>query len=109
MGNEHDDLVLDAIALEARLTEMRRLFHMVLRRSQAAYSAGLREGPEACMKYLGNALRGPGHLPPEGSDPDWYAEDAWTEGPPWQAIPAANATLSEPSHPASKEAHDGRR
>ena len=96
-----DDLILDALALHDRVIEANRLFHMVLRQSQAAYAAGLRDGPEACMEWLGNALRGPGALPPVGADPDWYATDAWTEGPPWQPVPSTNATVSEPSPPPS--------
>jgi hypothetical protein len=84
------------VTAEVRAIEAIRVCHMVIRQAQAAYSAGLRDGPDACMTWLGNALRGPGHLPPEGSDPDWYSSDAWTEGPPWQPMPAANATTSEP-------------
>lgn len=86
----------DYVLQPGRTTEAIRLFHMVLRQSQAAYAAGLRDGSEACMEWLGNALRGPGQAPSEGADPQWYSEDAWTQGPPWQAIPKANATLSEP-------------
>lgn len=95
MAADIDTLLLDALALQDRVVEANRLFHMVLRQSQAAYSAGLRDGPEACMEWLGNALSAPGLLPPAGSDPDWYSSDAWTEGPPWHPVPAANATLAD--------------
>lgn len=73
------------------------MFHMVVRQAQAAYAAGLRDGPEACMDWLGNALAGPGNCPNDGADPDWYAADAWTKGPPWPSPPPANATLCEPA------------
>lgn len=86
-------------ARKEQVIEANRLFHMVLRQAQAAYSAGLLYGPEACMEWLGNALRGPGQIPSEGSDPQWYSEDAWTDGPPWRAIPRPNATISEPWQP----------
>jgi hypothetical protein len=74
-----------------------RLIHMLIRKQQAAYAAGLRDGPEECMAWLHNALIGPGNLPNDGADPQWYAEDAWTEGPPWPKPPAANATINEPA------------
>jgi len=96
MSDDRDALVLDALALHGRVTDALCMFHMVLRQAQAAYAAGLRDGPDACMEWLGNALAGPGLLPSEGADPQWYSEDAWTEGPPWQPVPAANATISEP-------------
>jgi hypothetical protein len=78
-------------------TNQARSFHLVIRQAQAAYAAGLRDGPGACMEWLGNALAGPGNLPGDGADPDWYSEDGWTEGPPWPKPPAANATPNEPS------------
>lgn len=106
MSADPDALVLDALALQNRVIEANRLFHMVLRQSQAAYAAGLRDGPEACMEWLGNALRGPGALPSPGADPDWYSADAWTEGPPWQPCPPANATLSEASVTGSSGGSD---
>lgn len=70
-------------------------FHLTNRMAQAAYSAGLRDGPEACMQWLGNALSGPGNCPREGSDPDWYVEDAWSRER--LSMPAANATVNEPA------------
>lgn len=81
---------------EASLTRYRHMAHMLYRQMQAAYAAGLRDGPDAVMEWLFGALVGPGALPQDGASPEWYAEDAWTEGPPWQAIPESNATVSEP-------------
>lgn len=74
-----------------------RNFHLVIRQVQAAFAAGLRDGPEACMEWLGNALSGPGNCPRPGADPDWYAKDAWTLGPPWPKPPPNNATVVEPA------------
>jgi hypothetical protein len=87
---------LAAVAAEIRCTEALNGFHMLVRQMQAAYAAGLRDGPEACMTWLGNALRGPGNCPRPGADPDWYSHDAWQEGPPWATPPEANCTISEP-------------
>jgi hypothetical protein len=88
--------MVEAATWESRHRRAMQMFHMVIRQAQAAYAAGLRDGPEACMTWLGNALVGPGNLPTPGADPDWYASDAWTEGPPWPAPPLTNATANEP-------------
>ncbi len=72
------------------------MFHQVLRQAQAAYSAGLLMGDHAAMEWLEAALEGPGHVPIEGSDPWWYAHDAW-EWKPGQpdVMPAYCSTAAE--------------
>lgn len=89
------DLLAEIDRLRERYAEALGTFHLMNRMAQAAYSAGLRDGPEACMEWLGNALSGPGNCPRPGSDPDWYVEDGWSrERLP---MPAANATVNEPA------------
>jgi hypothetical protein len=102
-ADEMGAMVEDAL-WGSKYRAMQGSFHMVIRQAQAAYAAGLRDGPEACMEWLGNALAGPGNLPSEGADPQWYADDAWTDGPPWPTPPAHNATANEPADPE----HNGR-
>lgn len=72
------------VTLSAHQTTVRTL-HSVLRSSQAAYAAGLRDGPEACMEWLGNALGDLEAMPTTG--PEWYSQDAETQGPPWPTPP----------------------
>lgn len=100
-------LKVDLAASESHIRRANGYFHMFVRQMQAAYAAGLRDGPEACMVWLGNALAGPGNLPSPGADPQWYADDAWTEGPPWPTPPLANATSNEPGDSAGRRADNG--
>lgn len=100
----HIDALEDA-ADDAHLTTVRTL-HSVLRSAQAAYAAGLRDGPEACMEWLGNALDDLEAMPT--ATPEWYAADAGTQGPPWPTPPASNATVGEPAEAegATSESED---
>lgn len=90
-----DDPLFDRLDAEMKLTETLRMFHHTMRAAQAAYAAGLRDGPEACMEWLGNFLAPQGNCPREGADPDWYGKDGWTEGPPWPTPPETNWTVNE--------------
>ena len=90
---DRDEEMLAVVEAEMQVAEAIRMFHMVIRQAQAAYAAGLRDGPQACMVWLGNALVGPGNLPEPGADPGWYAAAAWAEGPPWPEPPPANRTV----------------
>ena len=91
---------LDAINAEVtRLTAARKadveMGHQLIRMMQAAYAAGLRDGPEAAMQWLAGPLMGAGNCPQPGADPDWYSGDGWDRGT--EPMPACCATVNEPA------------
>jgi hypothetical protein len=76
-AGDHRDRLEAALSREVGAVET---VHLLTRQMQAAYAVGLRDGPSACLDWLGNALAGPGNLPLDAEpDPAWYADDAWTE------------------------------
>lgn len=95
--------LLNTVALErSRSRSFAEAMHHAFRMMQAAYAAGNRDGAEVCMKWLGNALSGPGLLPYDGADPDWYASDGWSRSP-YPEPPWANKTGADGRYPGDTE------